>query len=159
MSPYAYDTYVNIYGCLQDCHALYISLPQPDRSTPIRGTICGRVALEATEIFSSAIVAYWSRAQGFSQVILPSMRLCSSGYFKGMMSPQWNSLITVLVPSLRRVAGGFTRCLAMFIAGQINSHLWQRQSSRSKCGVAAIYPGPSIMYGRTNIPDGVQSRI
>jgi hypothetical protein len=110
-------------------------------------------------VFPSVIVAYWSRARGFSQVIVPSMRLCSSGYFKGMMSPQWNSLITVLVPSLRRVAGGFTRCLAMFIAGQINSHLWQRQSSRSKCGVAAIYPGPSIMYGRTNIPDGVKSRI
>jgi hypothetical protein len=125
---------------MKGCHTGYSSWPQPDRSTPTIDTLlmAMRARNKACSLLWLLLIGH-EHADTLSDQSLHA-RLCSPGYCEGTMNSQWNSLITVLVPSQRRVAGG-----GLIVASQCSyldrsiHQLLQRQSSRSKCGVAATY--------------------
>lgn len=94
-------------------------------------------------------VAYWSRARRFCEVISPPMRLCSPGYCERMINSQWNSLITVLVPSPEAGHSYLNRSAHNYCSG---NRLVVNAASRQLIR-------PSIMGGPTNVPLCVVGQI
>jgi hypothetical protein len=78
-------------------------------------------------------------------------RLCSPGFCEGLINSQWNSVITVLVPSLRRVAAGGLSVASQCSYVNRSVHNYCSGNRLAVNAASRQLIGPSVLRGLANV--------